>query len=168
MSRQFPAPSQHTSKLPKFLHKQSARERSKSITDPSAPATASTSSSTSDVSSPAFKPRKSSKFLGMQDKDKDKDKDKDEKARRSTDAPSPSNPAANWPPVFYADFTSRFLGGGKGSESDDDWRRPPHALYVADYATYVQILTLFFDTMSPEAPFSVHRTALAGKEGGRM
>ncbi|KAF8054328.1 peptidase family C54-domain-containing protein [Lyophyllum atratum] len=424
MSRQSPTPS----KLPKFLQKGSARDRSKSITDPAAPATASTSSfgssTSSDVSSPASKPRKSSKFLVM--RDKDKDKDKDEKARRSTDeneAPSkvdeppvivepisasvssprprtrserplstpshspnhlsssssglysPShstsssrigdlptrlsgwfshtfstsstdlslpallsqshgsmgspkgkgggasalltaakhgkghldkamrylmdsdsmpdrcaepiwimgvrhpgyeppppqsqsqnqsrassirssastssqletekqqnqNPAAHWPPVFYADFTSRvwltyraqftpirdgrladlsgeppsdggagggaggvgspttvrarpwgWVGGGeKGWTSDSgwgcmlrtgqsmlasalvhlhlgrDWRRPPQPLHTADYATYVQILTWFFDTPSPEAPFSVHRMALAGKELGK-
>ncbi|KAG5651052.1 hypothetical protein H0H81_010067 [Sphagnurus paluster] len=47
-----------------------------------------------------------------------------------------------------------------------DWRRPPHAVHTADYATYVQIVTWFFDTPTPEAPFSVHRMALAGKELG--
>ncbi|KAF8869273.1 peptidase family C54-domain-containing protein [Infundibulicybe gibba] len=47
-----------------------------------------------------------------------------------------------------------------------DWRRPPYAVHTADYATYVQIVTWFFDTPSPEAPFSVHRMALAGKELG--
>ncbi|RDB31089.1 Cysteine protease ATG4 [Hypsizygus marmoreus] len=146
------------------------------------------------------------------------------------------NPAANWPPVFYADFTSRvwltyrshftpirdgrladlssgdgsggggevssspttvrsrpwgWVGGEKGWTSDSgwgcmlrtgqsllasalvhlhlgrDWRRPPYAVHTVDYATYVQILTWFFDTPSPEAPFSVHRMALAGKELGK-
>ncbi len=48
-----------------------------------------------------------------------------------------------------------------------DWRRPPHPVYTADYATYVQIVTWFLDTPSPEAPFSVHRMALAGKELGK-
>ncbi|PFH45372.1 hypothetical protein AMATHDRAFT_9389 [Amanita thiersii Skay4041] len=48
-----------------------------------------------------------------------------------------------------------------------DWRRPPYPVYTADYATYVQILTWFLDTPSPEAPFSVHRMALAGKELGK-
>lgn len=47
-----------------------------------------------------------------------------------------------------------------------DWRRPPHPVHTADYATYVQILTWFLDTPLPEAPFSVHRMALAGKELG--
>jgi len=47
-----------------------------------------------------------------------------------------------------------------------DWRRPPHPVPTADYATYVQILTWFLDTPSPESPFSVHRMALAGKEFG--
>lgn len=40
-------------------------------------------------------------------------------------------------------------------------------MHTADYATYVQILTWFFDTPAPEAPFSVHRMALAGKELGK-
>lgn len=48
-----------------------------------------------------------------------------------------------------------------------DWRRPPYPVRTADYATYVQILTWFLDTPSPEAPFSVHRMALAGKELGK-
>ncbi|GLB41114.1 putative cysteine protease [Lyophyllum shimeji] len=144
------------------------------------------------------------------------------------------NPGAHWPPVFYADFTSRvwltyrshftpirdgrladlseegsdagaaahspttvrsrpwnWVGGEKGWTSDTgwgcmlrtgqsllanalvhlhlgrDWRRPPHPVHTADYATYVQILTWFFDTPAPEAPFSVHRMALAGKELGK-
>ncbi|CAA7266177.1 unnamed protein product [Cyclocybe aegerita] len=47
-----------------------------------------------------------------------------------------------------------------------DWRCPPHPIVTADYATYVQILTWFLDTPNPEAPFSVHRMALAGKELG--
>ncbi|KNZ71586.1 Cysteine protease ATG4 [Termitomyces sp. J132] len=145
-----------------------------------------------------------------------------------------------WPPVFYADFTSRIWltyrshftpirdvrlgdldgvdaankekeegssspvigrrpwtwgGGGasaeKGWTSDSgwgcmlrtgqsllanalvhlhlgrDWRRPPHPIPTADYAMYVQILTWFLDTPAPEAPFSVHRMALAGKELGK-
>lgn len=47
-----------------------------------------------------------------------------------------------------------------------DWRRPPHPLRTADYAFYVQIITWFLDSPSPQAPFSVHRMALAGKELG--
>ena len=47
-----------------------------------------------------------------------------------------------------------------------DWRRPPYPVHTADYATYVQILTWFLDTPTQEAPFSVHRMALAGKELG--
>jgi cysteine protease ATG4 len=47
-----------------------------------------------------------------------------------------------------------------------DWRRPPYPVHTADYATYVQILTWFLDTPVAEAPFSVHRMALAGKELG--
>ncbi|KAI0294162.1 hypothetical protein BC826DRAFT_352534 [Russula brevipes] len=48
-----------------------------------------------------------------------------------------------------------------------DWRRPPHPVYTADYATYVQILTWFLDSPSSLCPFSVHRMALAGKELGK-
>jgi len=47
-----------------------------------------------------------------------------------------------------------------------DWRRPPYPVHTADYATYVQILTWFLDTPVQEAPFSVHRMALAGKDLG--
>ncbi|KAI0056521.1 hypothetical protein BV25DRAFT_1572624 [Artomyces pyxidatus] len=151
---------------------------------------------------------------------------------------SSKHPAANWPPAFYADFTSRVwityrshfqpirdstlstleseqaqaAGSGsvavtpaspqprkwnwpgtgeKGWTSDSgwgcmlrtgqsllatalvhlhlgrDWRRPPQPVYTADYATYVQILTWFFDSPSPYSPFSVHRMALAGKDLGK-
>ncbi|KAG6837140.1 hypothetical protein H0H93_014045 [Arthromyces matolae] len=47
-----------------------------------------------------------------------------------------------------------------------DWRRPPHPIHTADYAKYVEIVSWFLDTPAPEAPFSVHRMALAGKELG--
>lgn len=47
-----------------------------------------------------------------------------------------------------------------------EWRRPPYPVNTADYATYVHILTWFLDTPAPEAPFSIHRMALAGKELG--
>ena len=40
-------------------------------------------------------------------------------------------------------------------------------MYAADYATYVQILMWFFDSLSMLCPFSVHRMALAGKELGK-
>ncbi|KAG6901954.1 hypothetical protein C0995_006364 [Termitomyces sp. Mi166 len=52
----------------------------------------------------------------------------------------------------------------KDKEKERDWRQPPHPI-PANYATYVQILTWFLDT--PEAPFRVHRMALAGKELGK-
>ncbi|KIY72637.1 hypothetical protein CYLTODRAFT_367405 [Cylindrobasidium torrendii FP15055 ss-10] len=48
-----------------------------------------------------------------------------------------------------------------------DWRRPENPQRTASYATYIQIVTWFLDTPSPEAPFSVHRMALAGKELGK-
>lgn len=48
-----------------------------------------------------------------------------------------------------------------------EWRRPPHPVHTNDYATYVQIITWFLDSPLPQAPFSVHRMALAGKELGK-
>ena len=48
-----------------------------------------------------------------------------------------------------------------------DWRRPPYPLPTSDYATYVKILTWFFDSPDPHCPFSVHRMALAGKDLGK-
>ncbi|KAL4074355.1 peptidase family C54-domain-containing protein [Scleroderma yunnanense] len=48
-----------------------------------------------------------------------------------------------------------------------DWRRPPHPVRTNDFATYVQIITWFLDTPLPQAPFSVHRMALAGKDLGK-
>ncbi|KIP05763.1 hypothetical protein PHLGIDRAFT_107790 [Phlebiopsis gigantea 11061_1 CR5-6] len=47
-----------------------------------------------------------------------------------------------------------------------DWRKPPHPIYTADYATYVQIITWFLDDPSLLCPFSVHRMALVGKQLG--
>ncbi|KAF9237215.1 cysteine protease required for autophagy [Melanogaster broomeanus] len=148
--------------------------------------------------------------------------------------PSAKNPAANWPPVFYADFTSRIWltyrnqfapirdstlstldsdlacglqaatpssprnkkwnwpgSGEKGWTSDAgwgcmlrtgqsllanallhrhlgrDWRRPPYPVRTNDFAIYVQIITWFLDSPLPQAPFSVHRMALAGKDLGK-
>ncbi|KAF8548280.1 hypothetical protein OG21DRAFT_1489519 [Imleria badia] len=148
--------------------------------------------------------------------------------------PSGKHPAVNWPPVFYADFTSRIWltyrnqfppirdsnlssldadlasgaqaatsssprsrkwnwpgSGEKGWTSDAgwgcmlrtgqsllanallhlhlgrDWRRPPYSVRTNDFATYVQILTWFLDSPLPQAPFSVHRMALAGKDLGK-
>ncbi|KIK80202.1 hypothetical protein PAXRUDRAFT_159269 [Paxillus rubicundulus Ve08.2h10] len=148
--------------------------------------------------------------------------------------PSSKNPAAYWPPVFYADFTSRIWltyrnqfapirdsalstldsdlacgiqavtsssprpkkwnwpgSGEKGWTSDAgwgcmlrtgqsllanallhlhlgrDWRRPPLSVRTNDFATYVQIITWFLDSPVPQAPFSVHRMALAGKDLGK-
>ncbi|KAG1786366.1 cysteine protease required for autophagy [Suillus plorans] len=152
----------------------------------------------------------------------------------SLSSSSSKNPANNWPPVFYADFTSRIWltyrnqfapirdstlsalesdiaccepqpvsssprpkkwhwpgGGEKGWTSDAgwgcmlrtgqsllantllhlhlgrEWRRPPNPVHTNDYATYVQIITWFLDSPLPQAPFSVHRMALAGKELGK-
>lgn len=47
-----------------------------------------------------------------------------------------------------------------------EWRKPPHPVFTADYATYVQIITWFLDDPSPLCPFSVHRMALVGKQLG--
>ncbi|KAF8329096.1 uncharacterized protein EI90DRAFT_2924394 [Cantharellus anzutake] len=48
-----------------------------------------------------------------------------------------------------------------------DWRKPSHPSNTTEFATYVKIVTWFFDTPSPLAPFGVHRMALAGKELGK-
>jgi cysteine protease ATG4 len=48
-----------------------------------------------------------------------------------------------------------------------EWQRPPQSGYNADYATYIQILTWFFDSPPTLCPFSVHLMALAGKELGK-
>ncbi|KAI0033620.1 peptidase C54, partial [Vararia minispora EC-137] len=48
-----------------------------------------------------------------------------------------------------------------------DFRRPLHPAFTPPYATYVQILTWFFDSPDPLSPFSVHRMALAGKDLGK-
>jgi hypothetical protein len=47
-----------------------------------------------------------------------------------------------------------------------EWRQPLHPVATPEYAAYVRILTWFLDTPAPQAPFSVHRMALAGKELG--
>jgi Peptidase family C54 len=76
----------------------------------------------------------------------------------------PPTPGARYASLFK-NFSSRPL-----SSLPDwfvDWRRPPHPVPTADYATYVQILTWFFDSPSPLCPFSVHRMALAGKDLGK-
>ncbi|KAN0134671.1 hypothetical protein V8E53_007456 [Lactarius tabidus] len=113
----------------------------------------------------------------------------------SSSQTSSKNPGAHWPPEFYADFTSRVwityrshfypirdssltvleheqteaAGAGVPTpiSSRREWRRPPQPVYTADYATYVQILTWFFDSPSILCPFSVHRMALAGKGLGK-
>ena len=63
--------------------------------------------------------------------------------------------------------TSPFCSPSSSFDLLIDWRRPPHPVATADYATYVQILTWFFDSPSPLCPFSVHRMALAGKDLGK-
>ena len=52
------------------------------------------------------------------------------------------------------------------TDVNEDWRKPAYPTRTADYATYVKILTWFFDTPAPEAPFGIHRMALAGQELG--
>ncbi|KAF8761553.1 Peptidase family C54 [Rhizoctonia solani] len=47
------------------------------------------------------------------------------------------------------------------------WRRPHYPMFAEEHAVYVKILTWFFDTPSPLAPFGVHRMALAGKALGK-
>lgn len=67
---------------------------------------------------------------------------------KPTNPNSKHDPSANWPPAFYLDFTSR-VWLTYHSQFPNRGLRP-----------------LFLDTPSPEAPFRVHRMALAGKELG--
>jgi len=110
-SRHSPSPSSpishHTSKLPKFLQKQSTRDRAKSIVDPSngnpnpssldsspSPSPPETLAATPSSSKHSHQSRKSSKLLGM--------KEKDEKRSSSRQSPDITPPT----PVPAADNTS--------------------------------------------------------------
>jgi len=48
-----------------------------------------------------------------------------------------------------------------------DWRKRAVPAESEDYFSYLKIITLFLDTPGPEAPFSIHRMALAGKTLGK-
>ncbi|KAJ2915830.1 hypothetical protein MD484_g4601, partial [Candolleomyces efflorescens] len=200
--------------------------------EPSPPSsyTNSPSSRRGSVSPPSF--RSSTSSIGSLSSASGSNYHEQQLLHSSTGSNPKHNPGANWPPVFYIDFTStvwltyrshfptpirdgrladlcntgpsvdsvntpatkktpwNWVGGEKTWSSDSgwgcmlrtgqsllanalihvhlgrEWRKPPHPVLTADYATYVQILTWFFDTPAPEAPFSVHRMALAGKEFG--
>lgn len=74
-----PIPAQNPSKLPKFLQKQTNRDRSKSVTETFGTASTSSIASGSSLSassdttpSGSYKPRKSSKFLIIRDKQEEK------------------------------------------------------------------------------------------------
>ncbi|KAN0141543.1 hypothetical protein V8E53_000005 [Lactarius tabidus] len=99
----------------------------------------------------------------------------------SSSQTSSKNPGAYWPPEFYADLTSRVWITHRSHfhpipDSDAGQSLLATALIhlhlgrglcTADYATYVQILTSFFDSPSTLCPFRVHWMALAGKELGK-
>lgn len=105
-----PAQPHPTSKLPKFLQKQSTRDRSKSVTDPTAGSTSTTSlaslasgssaSTSSDIPglSTSKTPRKSSKFLAI-NRDRDRG-EKDEKGRRSAEVQPQQPNEMDEPPVI--------------------------------------------------------------------
>jgi cysteine protease ATG4 len=48
-----------------------------------------------------------------------------------------------------------------------EWRVPSYPEPTPEFAAYVRLITWFLDTPAPQAPFSVHRMALAGKELGK-
>ncbi|KAJ7460573.1 hypothetical protein FB451DRAFT_1269549 [Mycena latifolia] len=75
--------------------------------------------------------------------------------RKHSASPSPSPTVA--PPPFSGTTTSN----STSSASQED-----HTRSRGRYAAYVRLLTWFLDTPAPEAPFSVHRMALAGKDLG--
>ncbi|KAJ7636027.1 hypothetical protein DFH06DRAFT_657448 [Mycena polygramma] len=58
-------------------------------------------------------------------------------------------------------FSPTTTFNSSSSASQDD-----HTRSRARHAAYVRLLTWFLDTPAPEAPFSVHRMALAGKDLG--
>ncbi|KAJ7132069.1 hypothetical protein C8R44DRAFT_871062 [Mycena epipterygia] len=75
--------------------------------------------------------------------------------RKHSASASPSPVAA--PPPFSPTTTSN----SASSSSQED-----HTRLRARHAAYVRLLTWFLDTPAPEAPFSVHRMAFAGKDLG--
>ncbi|KAJ6591835.1 hypothetical protein DFH09DRAFT_1138042 [Mycena vulgaris] len=75
--------------------------------------------------------------------------------RKHSTSPSPSPVLA--PPSFSPTTTSNSVS----SASQEDPSR-----FRARHAAYTRLLTWFLDTPAPEAPFSVHRMALAGKDLG--
>ncbi|KAF8196684.1 hypothetical protein K438DRAFT_1967699 [Mycena galopus ATCC 62051] len=72
---------------------------------------------------------------------------------KSTHRRKHSVPSSPPPPPFSPTITTN---SSSSMRSEDRAR----------HATYVRLLTWFFDTPAPEAPFSVHRMALAGKDLG--
>lgn len=82
------------------------------------------------------------------------------------DRPVPSCKFTHPPPPFKRLILHCFLLNYLNCFCSD-WRRPQNPSNTQAYATYVQILTWFFDTPSTLAPFSVHRMALAGKDLGK-
>lgn len=110
-SRNTPSTSQNTSKLPRFLQKQSNRDRStsRSVVDPG-PSTSSTTSAivlSSEVN-PVVKPRKTSKFLSIT-------KEKEDKTKRSSDDPTLQSPTP--PTAVSSSSTSISNRGDMGDEA---------------------------------------------------
>ncbi|KAJ6631533.1 hypothetical protein B0H10DRAFT_499342 [Mycena sp. CBHHK59/15] len=70
-----------------------------------------------------------------------------------------SSPPVSPPPSFSPTSTSNSNSASSASHEDNVRSRARHAAYV-------RLLTWFLDTPAPEAPFSVHRMALAGKDLG--
>ncbi|KAJ7695131.1 hypothetical protein B0H17DRAFT_1056529 [Mycena rosella] len=77
--------------------------------------------------------------------------------RKHSASSSPSPVTAPAPPAFSPTTTSN----STSSASQED-----HTRSRARHAAYARLLTWFLDTPAPEAPFSVHRMALAGKDLG--
>ncbi|KAJ6581256.1 hypothetical protein B0H19DRAFT_500096 [Mycena capillaripes] len=76
--------------------------------------------------------------------------------RRKHSVPSSPSPVMAAPPL-----SPTTTSNSSSSASQED-----HTRTRACHAAYVRLLTWFLDTPAPEAPFSVHRMALAGKDLG--
>ena len=70
-------------------------------------------------------------------------------------------------PIIHLHVRETFPSQCLSLDLSEEWRCPLQPVFTAGYATYVQILTWFFDLLSMPCLFSVHGMPLAGKELGK-
>ncbi|KAG6908071.1 hypothetical protein DXG01_006260 [Tephrocybe rancida] len=164
-----PAPS--TFKLPKFLRAPALRDRSKFVVEISTTSLASTFSdeSTAKARKSCFLTRRSTR-LAPTPGEHDPDQKEAPMIVEPVAIPRPHRPTGSG--------ASSLTSPVSPASSPLPASAPPFLLLRiqplllkllqdrSDYATYVKILTWFLDTPNKDAPFSVHRMALAGKELG--